>query len=287
MAVAIAPGSCGELVQGIVDGRYFLVTCPVSWYSEVEIIPGRAGHIPPHQRKLGRAVSAWFAKHGYAAEPFLVRVRSALPRGKGMASSSADIAAACVAAAAAKGHAITPQEIAELAIAIEPSDGIFFQGIVAFDHVNGAWCEALGDPPPMTLAIFDTGGRIDTVRFNQRGDLLSLNRNKEADVRRAFCLVKEGLAAANPRLIGEGATLSALANQTILEKRGLEAAVACVSQHGAVGINAAHSGTVIGVLFDDKRLGGLQDCVRHLQLEQPDWRYLGQAKLVAGGIFSQ
>ena len=287
MAVAIAPGSCGELVQGVVDGRYFLVTCPVSWCSEVEIIPGKDGPALPHQRKLRQAVCTWLDKHGYAVEPFLVRVRSSLPRGKGMASSSADIAAACVAAAAAKGCAITPQEIAALAVAIEPSDGIFFEGIVAFDHVAGAWCEMLGTPPPMTLAIFDTGGRVDTVRFNQRADLQTLNRAKEADVRRAFALVKEGLRTADPCLIGAGATLSAVDNQTILEKRGLEAAIACVSGHGAVGINAAHSGTVIGVLFDDKCLAGLPACVRQLQREQADWRYLGQAKLVSGGIFAQ
>ena len=287
MAVAIAPGSCGELVQGIVDGRYFLVTCPISWYSEVEVLPGAAGHIPAHQRKLGQAIAQWLAAHGRANEPFTVRVRSSLPRGKGMASSSADIAAACVAVAAAMGECITAAEIAQIAVAIEPSDGIFFPGVVAFDHVAGLWHEPLGNPPPMTLAIFDTGGRVDTLRFNQRTDLFSLNCQKEAAVRRAFSLVAEGLANKNPRLIGEGATISALANQCIIEKRGLAEAVACAAHYGAVGINAAHSGTVVGVLFDDACRSGYADCVRQLLLNNQNWHYLGQAKLVPGGIFTQ
>ena len=286
MAVAIAPGSCGELVQGMVDGRYLLVTCPVSWYSEVEVIPGVAGRLPAHQRKLGQAIVRWLTQYGRPTEPFLVRVRSALPRGKGMASSSADIAAACVAIAKAMGQTISAMEIAEIAVAIEPSDGIFFPGIVAFDHVKGLWHTSLGDPPKMTLAVFDTGGRIDTVRFNRRTDLLDLNRQKAEAVARAYALVAQGLALGDPRMIGEGATISALANQCIVEKRGLTDAVRCVTEYGAVGINTAHSGTVIGILFDDHHLDGYSACVRRL-LQEHNWHYLGQAKLVSGGIFSQ
>lgn len=287
MAVAIAPGSCGELVQGIVDGRYLLITCPISWYSEVEVVPGIAGHLPVHQRKLGQAIVRWLTKNGRQDEPFLARVRSALPRGKGMASSSADIAAACVAIAKAMDRTISPTEIAEIAVAIEPSDGIFFPGIVAFDHVKGLWHRSLGDPPKMTLAIFDTGGRINTVRFNQRPDLLALNRQKEEAVSRAYALVAQGLANGDPRMIGEGATISALANQGIVEKRGLADAVRLVKKYGAVGINVAHSGTVIGVLFDDFCMAGYTDCVRQLLLQHNGWHYFGQAKLVSGGIFTQ
>ena len=287
MAVAIAPGSCGELVQGLVNGRYFLVTCPISWYSEVEIIPDAIGHLADHQRKLGQAVHQWLSQHGHAERTFIARVRSALPRGKGMASSSADIAAACVAIAKAMNAPISAEEIAAIAVSIEPSDGIFFPGIVAFDHVQGSWHTSLGEPPPMTLAIFDTGGRIDTLRFNQRKDLYELNCKKEADIARAYALVTQGMKQQAPKLIGEGATLSALANQIIVEKRGLEEAVACISGYGAVGINAAHSGTVVGVLFDNACLDGYTACVRHLLKQNENWHYLGQAKLVSGGIFTQ
>lgn len=287
MAVAIAPGSCGELVQGIVNGRYFLVTCPISWYSEVEIIPDAIGHLADHQRKLGQAVHRWLSSHDHAERPFIARVRSALPRGKGMASSSADIAAACVAIAKAMDATVSAEEIAAIAVAIEPSDGIFFPGIVAFDHVQGSWHTSLGEPPPMTLAVFDTGGRIDTLRFNQRKDLYELNCQKEAAVARAYDLVAEGLKQGLPKMIGEGATLSALANQIIVEKRGLEKAVECIGEYGAVGVNAAHSGTVVGVLFDNACLNGYAACVRQLLMLNENWHYLGQAKLVSGGIFTQ
>ena len=34
-ATARAPGVCGELAQGVIEGIHFLVTCPVDFYSRV------------------------------------------------------------------------------------------------------------------------------------------------------------------------------------------------------------------------------------------------------------
>ena len=36
-ATVAVPGTCGELVQGVVDGTSFLVTCPVNLYSTVSV----------------------------------------------------------------------------------------------------------------------------------------------------------------------------------------------------------------------------------------------------------
>ena len=32
-----APASCGELIEGVIDGTPFLVTCPISMYAEVTV----------------------------------------------------------------------------------------------------------------------------------------------------------------------------------------------------------------------------------------------------------
>ena len=34
-ATVRAPGVCGELAQGMIEGIHFLVTCPVDFYSRV------------------------------------------------------------------------------------------------------------------------------------------------------------------------------------------------------------------------------------------------------------
>jgi uncharacterized protein involved in propanediol utilization len=36
-ATVRAPGACGELAQGVIEGIHFLVTCPVDFYSRVKV----------------------------------------------------------------------------------------------------------------------------------------------------------------------------------------------------------------------------------------------------------
>ena len=36
-ATARAPGVCGELAQGVIEGIHFLVTCPIDFYSRVKV----------------------------------------------------------------------------------------------------------------------------------------------------------------------------------------------------------------------------------------------------------
>jgi uncharacterized protein involved in propanediol utilization len=96
-ATVVALGTCGELVQGFVDGTHFLVTCPVNLYSRVSVAlyPGEPTIMGPKDcpksRAAVQATLAYLGKQNLAAK-FVVC--SSLPRGKGMASSSADGAAA-------------------------------------------------------------------------------------------------------------------------------------------------------------------------------------------------
>ena len=67
----------------------------------------------------------------------------------------------------------------------------------------------------------------------------------------AVSLIEEGICLGDPLRIGRGATLSAIANQQLLLNPHLEAALELSSRTGAAGVNVAHSGTVIGMLFPD------------------------------------
>lgn len=278
-----APGSCGELLQGCLDGRPFLVTCPVDLYAEAAVSDGW----PPDLRrglgpKAALALEKTLAHLGAPPFPFGVSLQSALPRGKGMASSSADIAAVACAAAAALGKALAPDELARVAAAIEPTDGIFYEGVVAFRHRDGVCLEPLGVAPPMRIAIFDTGGEVDTLRFNRRGDLTALQRESEPEIAAALSLLRRGIAGGDPALIGAAATASARLNQRILYKSALERLIALGEACGAVGVNAAHSGTVLGLLFDE-RGAGLEEAVRLARRRCPDLAYLGDVRLISGG----
>lgn len=284
-ATVRCPGSCGELVQGTAAGMNFLVTCPINLYSQVSVrLSTSKTSAPETGTKTMEAVKRTLEYLGLSFDGIHIQVVSELPVGKGMASSSADISAACMATAIAAGHSIDSETICKIALDIEPTDGIFLPGITMIDHVTGKVRRSMGDPPAITVAVLDAGGEVDTIDFNQRSDLAELNRNKETEVLKALQMVEHGIQSGDCSLIGAGATLSALANQSILFKPSLERVIAISRSFGAVGVNAAHSGTVLGVMFDAGSGSDVGGCITAICQECADIRFFRTAQLVSGGL---
>ena len=149
-AVAWAPGSCGELVQGVIDGRDFLVTCPIARYSRVSVeVIGSTLDVPEDCSKLRDALQRTLDLLGAPLDLGLrVQVSSDLLRGKGLASSTADIAAGVAALGRLLDRELTPRELASVALQVEPTDGLMFPGAGLFRPSAGTWQESLGSPPP-------------------------------------------------------------------------------------------------------------------------------------------
>lgn len=279
------PGSCGELVQGTAAGAHFLVTCPIDLYSDVSVtLSPTLLPAPKVGEKTQEAVRQTLRYFKQADCHFDISIRTDLPKGKGMASSSADISAACMATAVGLGYTLTPDEIATIALRIEPTDGVFFPGIMMLDHVEGVVRRSLGTPPPIRIAVLDMGGEVDTVGFNQRQDLAMLNQWKEPQVLAALKMVEEGIRRGDTALLGAGTTLSALANQTILPKPLLEEVIEISRQCGALGVNVAHSGTVVGILFDPARGASPEECIKKVSTAYPELRPGKVVSLVPGGL---
>lgn len=280
---AFAPGSCGELVQGLLDGQNFLITCPISWYSRVQVDLDQEHTLKIKYRKTQMAVEKTLQLFGQHRQ-FTFSIKSDLPHGKGMASSSADIAAACVATARALSRQITAKDIEKIALSIEPTDGIFYKGIVAFGHLSGYPNEYLGQALPIQILVFDTGSGIDTLSFNKRPDLDGLNRLNAPQIKKAYDMVKTGFSEHNPALIGQGATISAFANQSILYKAQLQSIYDIAMDNGALGVNVAHSGSVVGVLFFGLTHVQHVKCQADILAIDSSITYLGIADLVNGGV---
>jgi len=281
-----APGSCGELAQGTIDGKNFLITCPIDVYSEVTVRTDV--YTPMHLgSKVLTAIDKTIRYLQIKGNSFHLSVKSDLPFGKGMASSSADISATCQSIALSVGMRLSPDEIADIALSIEPTDGIFYPGIVLFDHVHGLLRQHLGDAIPMYIAIFDVGGEIDTLHFNKRHDLKRLNEANECQVQQAVDFIRNGLATQDISLIGKGATISALANQKILFKPHLEKMIAIGHSWGAVGVNIAHSGTVVGVLFPINKLANCPFCIAQISKCCTGVNYLRTVQFISGGLMKQ
>ena len=148
----------------MINGTHFLITCPIDMYSvaTVEISRGDGGiRGPEDSPKACRAVQATLDFLGDTGVESRLSLDSRLPRGKGMASSTADVAAAVAATAAALCEELSSAQLAEIALGVEPSDGVMFPDIAIFDHREGRIARSLGRSPPMRVLILDFGGIVD------------------------------------------------------------------------------------------------------------------------------
>lgn len=293
-ATALAPGTCGELVQGMADGVDFLVTCPINQFSRVTVTLRSGGdaaaawpvygvdRLPKTRRAVARALPEIAKRAGLARLTGLVSVANPIPVGKGMGSSSADLAAALYAAATAAGVALPPQSIARIALSVEPTDGVMFPGIALFDHRRGRVAESLGPPPPLEVIVIDRGGQVDTLEFNQV-DRTAQWAAVADQTTAALELVREGIRRGDAGLVGRGATVSARAGCPPDAAEWLERAGAVAKSAGAVGVNLAHSGTVLGILLDARRRQS-KPAYRRAVAEFSDAESVSHFRVIGGGV---
>ncbi len=311
-ATAQAPATCGELVQGMTGGADFLVTCPINQFAGATVTL-RAGdgagrqcrdngsssgdadsdadeaavrgvaHRPKTRRAVALALPEIARRAGIAA-PLRAEVSltGAIPAGKGMGSSSADIAAAVAAAGLAAGCPLPPADIARIALSVEPTDGVMFPGIALFDHRRGRIAESLGPPPPMEAIVIDRGGQVDTLAFNavdRAAQWSAVADRTEA----ALELVRAGVRRQDAGLIGRGATVSARAGRPPDAADWVERAIGLAEDIGAAGVNVAHSGTVIGILLDARRRQS-KPAYRRAVAEFGDAESVRHFRVIGGGV---
>ena len=284
-ATVRAPGVCGELAQGVIEGIHFLVTCPVDFYSRVKVdiySDGPGVEAPQDCDKAAAAVRRTLFHLKNAKVRAKLTINNPIPRGKGMASSSADLAAAIAATGLALGEEISPYQIAQIALSIEPTDGIMIPGVALFDHRAGIIRESLGPPPPMEIVALDLGGTVDTVQFNLV-DRFQRWESVDEQTGEALRLLRRGIEEQDPALVGRGASISAEASQTVLAKPRLAEVKEFAESVGAVGVNVGHSGTIMGVLLDARERRGKSTYHKALSAF-PDAESVYHFRLLGGGV---
>ena len=285
-ATVRAPGVCGELAQGVLADTYFLVTCPVDFFSRVRVEVFESGGVEATEGcpKTAAAVRRTLAHLKRAKLGVRVQVNSPIPRSKGMGSSSADLAAAIAATGLALGQEIPPEAIAQIALSIEPTDGVMMPGLALFDHRAGLLRESLGPPPPMEIVALDLGGTVDTLEFN-RVDRTRAWTSVSEQSAAALRLVRRGIEEKDPVLVGEGATLSAQAGQRVMRKERLDDVISFARDLGAVGVNVGHSGTIMGVLLDARERRG-KSAFHQARLAFPESEMIYHFRMLGGGVHS-
>ncbi|TDC73825.1 GHMP kinase [Streptomyces hainanensis] len=265
----------GELLQGVFrDGRGRtcpgLVTLPMppelGLGSRAEFTPLPAGGPdgltvePPDRAKALRAARLALAacaargirSAGAPGAPGAGRLRltGTVPVGLGMGSSTSDVLATIRAVTASHRVALTPPEIARLAVAAEnASDPLMLDDRPAlFAQREGRVLEILGDalPPAVVVGCATGGGRpVDTLSLPadayRATDLPAFQRLRD--------LLRRAVAGADTALLGRVCTASATRHQRLLAKEELPDLLAIAAETGAAGVQIAHSGNVAGLLF--------------------------------------
>jgi len=251
---AIAPATCGELIQGYLDGVDFLVNSPIDLFSTVKvtlidepiIIVDRPGHFP----KLIRAVRMTLDCLGMDRYGADVAVISEIPRGKGLASSTSELTSAVYAAARASMRMISVEEVTRILLDIDSStDGVFLPGITRCNHLTGQLLQSYGTPPALSFVMVDSGGEVETSSFDRTlaRRVAECNRTK---LKMALSLLGRGFNEHSAALIAQACTISTEINQEVLLKPEFEDLLFGTREFGGLGVNCGHTGTVLGVMFD-------------------------------------
>jgi len=285
VALALCPASCGEIIQGWIQGSEKLVSCPVDWYSEVEITTGSP---LPDERPLVRAMVNLVLKHWQLPSHYGQEIRidccSTIPIAKGMASSTADIAATAVATSRHFGYSLDENTLARLCVMLEPTDSTVFRNLTLFDHNTARTRIACEGLPAMDILLLESPLTLRTEDYHRlaRGQMLRANAH-ELDM--AWQQVQQACTHNSPTLLARAATRSAVASQNLLPKPAFSELLALVEACDLYGLNVAHSGSVVG-LFLDRHKHDVEQVSWHL--DKPElvvhWPKRHLLRMVEGGV---
>lgn len=248
--MASCTGSCGELIQGWLGDSQKLVSYGIDRFSKVTLQTGLASkEIKPKVEEAIQRTQDYLKIPIGNREQLSFMVNSELPIAKGMASSTADIAAACQATAAYYGRKISRDEIIDICLAIERTDSILFPTLTLFEQKNGSVRESSGWAPQFYVVVLEPDETLETEVFHSQENerLFFQQRELFAEVYQYYVgAVKEK----SLKMLGEAATQSALLNQEILAKPYFSELMKLRQYHQWLGVNVAHSGSVVGLMIE-------------------------------------
>ncbi|WP_340620427.1 GHMP kinase [Xenorhabdus siamensis] len=285
MAEAACPASCGELIQGWLFGGEKLISCPINWFSYVSVSEGSPiPHERPRMRQMVNLLLDYWQEPPELTAGLRIEHQSTIPIAKGMASSTADIAATAQATARLLGKSLTSTELAQLCVKLEPTDSTIFEQLTLFDHLTGRTQIPFDWQPDIDILLLESPQTISTAAYHQQDHDAQLRDNAPL-FRQAWLQFRTANQRHDNNRLGEACTLSAIASQSILAKPCFDQLRDLVEQTGIYGLNVAHSGSVVGLLFNSHHHDANY---LHWWLHQKKiagyYPKIHQVKLIAGGV---
>lgn len=260
IGIGHAIGHHGEVLQGVFfdeAGRLHrgLVSLPCSQlfsmanFEPTMGIPVRV--VPEVKTKAAKAARLTLDYLGWGTLGGTLTLSGNIPTGFGLGSSTSDVVAAIRAAAQAVGVDLDTRVVARLAVQAEvASDSIMFgEQALLFAQREAVILEDLGSQlPPLEVLSVNTAPNtpVDTVDFAPA----RYNSWEIESFRPLRGMLRKAVRTRDAALVGRVATASARINQRFLPKPHFTEFLTIAETCGAVGVQVAHSGTVVGLLFD-------------------------------------
>lgn len=283
----LCPGSCGELVQGFIGEREYLASYGIPFFSTAEIESSKIPIMGP--RKSREVMEKAFEYFGYDKKEtrnYSLRIKSNIPRGKGMASSTADIGATLGAVSQLLQVDIDEKLASTLAASVEPTDSIFYRDINIFDPLKGETIEILGFIEGLKILMIEPKDTLNTLLLRSQVDYMEKKIKNIPHMEEVFEELKVAFKTSNKKLLGKACTKSSLLNEVIHQKKYLEKIIEISEKSGALGVNVAHSGTVIGILMNENHDSKeIETKIREIDSEKY-YKYYTTLNVIKGGIKS-
>jgi L-threonine kinase len=248
-------GKVGEWVQGVDSEGAPIVyaltvgSSPFRTLTSVEPASSLAVTInpgaPAESTKVQKAIKELAIGYGFKADcTYRVTITGSPPRGKGLGSSSIDIASVLLAIKELHGWEISTAELFKLMCRVERSDYLFDPNLIVAANPRDGSCAIVAPAPKCLVLAWDTdpGTAVETESVPH----LDLARRSFSEEYRELSTMIESGVTEN---LLNAAIRSAELNNRILPKLGFSVARKLVQELQNVGLIAAHTGTILGFVL--------------------------------------
>lgn len=240
------PGSIGEIVQGKYNGMDVLCSCPINLFTEVRVWESKSPYVKNRYSKSSKFLSNILTE--WEQEQYIdtldIFIKSSIPRGKGFASSTADLCALYHSLIKLFNKPFNKQELARHCIGIEPTDSIIFKELCIFDYKNGMYTEDLGKYLEFDILVFEGNKTINTIEFNNK-KLPPLSNIDDL-----IPILKDGIKSQDIKKIAHCSTQSIIRNEKRLPYEILPVICNICEELEGYGIIGAHSGDALGIIYE-------------------------------------
>jgi uncharacterized protein involved in propanediol utilization len=248
-------GKVGEWLQGVdnegapivyplaVDSSPFQTLISVEPAEKLTVIINPEA--PADSAKVQKAINELASSYRFIGDcKYRVTITGSPPRGKGLGSSSIDIASVLLAIKEQRGLRISAPELFKLMCRVERSDYLFNPELILATNPRDGTCSVVGRTPECLVLAWDTdpAAAVDTEAVRHL-DIARRSFSKE------YWELSSMIEGGEMERLLRAATQSAELNDRLLPKNGFSSAQKLVKELQNVGLIAAHTGTILGFVL--------------------------------------